>query len=592
MSSTALLKKITGSVILSLLLLTALAQQPTDTAALRKKLNIIHADRISFKKIDSLTQFQILAGNVEVQQENTLFYCDSASINTVANILQAYNHVHINDNDSLHIYSDYLQYMGKDKKAFLTGNVRLTDGKGTLTTPRLDYDLGTHIANYSQGGKVVNGKTVLTSTEGVYYEDTRDVYFKKNVVLVDTSYTIKTDTLLYNTYTSVATFIVPTEIVSDSGRRKINTSDGYYDTKNKRAYFGKRPTIVDGSTTLIADQVANDDSTGFGEARGNVIYRDTAQNVTIFANHLNSNKNNGSFLATEKPVMIIKQEDDSIYIAADTLYSAKLSDIKKYRNVPDITNKGLNEKQIAPSTEETEDNSEQEETPVSKDSTRSVKKITDSAVATLPTKTDTIKTVTDTMHVNQNDSTDRFFEAYYHVRIFSDSLQAVGDSLFYSGKDSAFRLFKQPIVWARDSQISGDTIYLYTKNKKPQRMYVFENAMAINKVGSQYYNQVKGRTINGYFKDGNIDSMRTKGNAESIYFAQDDYNKFVGMNKANSDIIDMYFQDKKPERVVLRSNLTGTMYPMRQIKLEDMRLRGFKWLDDLRPKTKYDLFAD
>src|SRR6266511_4258606 len=68
--------------------------------------------------------------------------------------------------------------------------------------------------------------------------------------------------------------------------------------------------------------------------------------------------------------------------------------------------------------------------------------------------------------------TNRYFEAYNHVRIYSDSLQAVGDSLFYSGEDSVFRLFKEPIVWSRDSQITGDTIYLYTQNKKPKRMYV------------------------------------------------------------------------------------------------------------------------
>ena len=60
-------------------------------------------------------------------------------------------------------------------------------------------------------------------------------------------------------------------------------------------------------------------------------------------------------------------------------------------------------------------------------------------------------------------------------------MQAVGDSMFYSFRDSTFRLFKNPIVWAQENQIIGDTIYLYTENKKPKRFYVFENALAINK---------------------------------------------------------------------------------------------------------------
>jgi len=618
---------------------------PADTTA-TKQINIIHADKISYKKTDSLNEFQILVGNVAVLQEKTYFYCDSASLNTKANVLEAYRKVHINDNDSLHIYSDYLKYLGKEKKATLNGNVRLTDGKATLTTSHLDYDLNTHIGNYVDGGKVVNGKTVLTSKEGFYYEDTRDVYFKKNVVLVDPEYTIKTDTLLYNTYTGIATFIVPTVITSDSGRKVVKTKDGYYDTKTKRNYFGQRTEIQDHSIFLIADEMAND-SSGFGEARGNVIYRDTAQKVTIMSNHMNSNRNNGSFLATEKPIMIIEQDEgDSLFIAADTMYSARLSDLKKYRKVPVIiesqqkqksdtaipaTKKELEEiKNEPPHRNDSafaqknnltdirnrialnkgrlpiKDSLIKKESDTAKNNNPiadTIKPAIDSAVATVDSlkvnnaliKKDSLlqsTTLTDTTFENNNDSTNRFFEAYYHVRIYSDSMQAVGDSLFYSGEDSAFRLFKQPIVWSRESQVTGDTIYLFTQNKKPSRIYVFENALTVNKVGPAYYNQVKGRTINGYFKNGNIDFMRAKGNSESIYYAQDEDNKFVGVNQATSDIIDMYFQEKKPQKVVFRSNLKGTTYPMRQVNHEELKLRGFKWLEELRPKSKYDLFAD
>jgi lipopolysaccharide export system protein LptA len=575
------------------------AQHPnqTDTAG-RKQIIIIHSDKIGFKQTDSLNKFQLLVGNVAVQQEKTKFYCDSAALNTTTNVMEAFGHVHINDNDSLQIYSDYLKYFGHEKKAMLTGNVKLTDGKGVLTTNQLDYDLNTKIGIYSNGGKVVNGETVLTSGEGYYYEQTRDVHFKKNVVLIDPQYTIKTDTLLYNTYTEVSTFIVPTEITSDSGRNKINTINGYYDTKNKRAYFGQRPKIWNGGTYIEADEVANDDSTGYGEAKGNVIYRDTVQKVTILANHMNTNRKENSFLATEKPLMIIQQEeDDSLFIAADTLYSARISDLRKTRNVPDVVQTVSNKTSVSEDSVQTVEDSVEEET--NNDSTLirvdSIKARTAPILAlkdtTLSTK-DSTHALRDTTQSKGADSTDRFFEAYYHVRIYSDSLQAVGDSLFYSAEDSVFRLFNQPVVWTRESQVTGDTIYLYTQNKKPKRMYVFENALTINKVGSMYYNQVKGRTMNAYFENGNIVYSRTKGNSESIYYAQDDENKFIGVNKATADIIDMYFEDKKPQRVVFRSNLVGTSYPMRQVNHEELRLRGFQWLEDIRPKSKDDLFTE
>jgi lipopolysaccharide export system protein LptA len=573
------------------------AQQPapTDTAG-RKQIIILHADRIGYKELDSVNKFQLLTGNVAVQQEKTLFYCDSAALNTTTNILESFGHVHINDNDSLQIYSDYLKYLGREKKATLTNNVRLTDGKAVLTTNQLDYDLNSKIGIYTNGGKVVNGQTVLTSTEGYYYENTRDVYFKKKVVLVDPQYTITTDTLLYNTYSQVATFTVPTEITSDSGKNRITTSSGTYDTKNKKSYFGQRPKIWQGSTYIEGDVVANDDSTGYGEARGNVIYKDTAQQVTIVANHMNTNRNDNSFLATEKPVMIIKQDEDSLFIAADTLYSARLSDLRKYRNVPVIVETVSDKISAAKDSAQMLADSVANET--SADSTLirvdSIKQKAKQLLAIKDTVLGTKNIVTpkDTTRSKGQDSTDRFFEAYYHVRIYSDSLQAMGDSLFYSGEDSVFRLFKDPVVWSRESQITGDTIYLYTQNKKPKRMYVFENALTIDKVGSTYFNQVKGRTINGYFENGEINFMRAKGNSESVYYAQDEENKFIGVNRATADIIDMYFEDKKPQRVVFRSNLVGTSYPMRQVNHDEMRLKGFKWLDELRPKSRYDLFTE
>lgn len=509
-----------------------------DTSASSKTLHIITAERLNTGKKDS-AELLSAAGHVIAQHGNTLFYCDSVIQDVTHNMLEAFGHVHINDNDSVHTYSDYLKYLGKDKQAYLKKNVKLTDGKGVLTTDDLSYNLNTKIGIYTNGGKLVNNKSVLTSKDGYYYGQTRDVHFKKNVVLVDPEYTIKTDTLYYNTYTNIATFTVPTEIVGKNQR--ILTSDGYYDMQKKKSYFGKRSQLTSDSTTLVADDIMNEDSTGYGEAQGNVFIRDLKNGFTLIANNVKSNRKENSFLATQQPVLIMKQDKDSIFIAADTFYSARLTALRKYRNVPPVP---------------------------------------DSVVVPVDIKNP------------QDSSRDRFIEGYYHVRIYSDSLQAVGDSLFYSAEDSVFRLFKNPVVWAQENQITGDTIYLYTLNKKPKRMYVFENALLLNKVGKDiYYNQVKGRTINGYFKDGNINYMRAKGNAENVYYAVDDDNKYVGVNKSKSDAIDLFFVNKKPERVKLINGVEGTMYPMGQVDHDEIKLRGFKWLDDRRPKSRYDLFG-
>jgi len=507
-----------------------------------KRLDIIDAKRYNFQKKTGVGDFISLAGNVKIKQENTLFYCDSAVLNQSENTVEAFGNIHINDADSVHTYSQYLKYLGKEKIAYLKKNVKLTDGQAVLTTDELEYNTFTKIGTYLKGGKVVNHTTVLNSVEGYYYGETRDMYFKKKVYLNDPQYKVTTDTLLYNTYTEIARFTVPTKIVS--GKRIIKTSEGYYDKKNNKAVFGKRPVVDDKDYTLVADDMAFDQATGFGEAQGNVVYKskDTANAYAILANNVKSNQNTGGVLATQKPLMIIRQKSDSIYVTADTLYSGKLTELAKYRTVPDVS-------------------------------------FSDSA---MPPKA-----------LNAADSnSNRFFEAYFNVKIFSDSLQAVGDSMFYSFRDSTFRLFKNPIVWAQENQIIGDTIYLYTENQKPKKFYVFENALAINKVEKDLYNQVKGNSMTGWFRNGTIDTYRAKGSAENIYYTADEAGGFIGVNRSTSDVIDVSFQERKPYKVVFRNNLQGTLSPIRQVNNTEMKVRGFKWFDDKRPKTKFDLFGN
>jgi lipopolysaccharide export system protein LptA len=493
--------------------------------------------KLEFRKLNDSTQLQILAGNVRLKQNTSYFYCDSCVINSNTKTFEAWGNVHINDADTANIYASHLRYFINKKLAFLDGGVRLTDGKGTLTTPDLEYDMTTDIGIYKHGGKVVNKKTVLTSREGYYYAGLRDVYFKQNVELKDPGYFIKTDSLLYNTESQTARFIAYT-LIKDSRGRTIETKEGYYNMQTGKAEFGGRPVIKDGKLTVTANSIATDDSTGISHAKGNVIIIDSVQNTTIIAGEVFNDSKKDRILATRKPLMIVKQDNDSIYITADTLFSARLTDLYGQKD--------------------------------------SVLK-------------DTVKG-TKVMNVKNKDSTNRYFEAYRHVRIFSDSLQAVSDSMFYSFKDSTFRLYQDPVLWAKESQITGDTILLFTKNKKADRMKVFENSFLVNRLDPEIYNQIKATRMDAYFKEGNIDSVRANGFAECIYFLQDEDSAYTGINDSKSDIMDIYFNNQELQKVVFRSSVTGTIWPIKQKDPKEMRLENFRWLDDRRPKTKYELF--
>jgi lipopolysaccharide export system protein LptA len=352
--------------------------------------------------------------------------------------------------------------------------------------------------------------------------------------------------MIYNTESQLARFIAET-YMKDSSGRTIQTREGYYDLKGGKAHFTQRTRIQDKSMVIIGNEIMNDDVAGIVQIRGNGVLIDTAQGVNILANEIFANKKTGAYLATNKPLMIIKQEKDSIYVAADTLFSAKLTDLYK---TPDTTTKKV---------------------PAAKGKGKPAPKQVSNPV-------------------RNNDSTNRYFEAFRNVRIFSDSLQAVSDSLFYSFKDSTFKLYQNPIVWSNKSQIIGDTIHMYTKNKKADRLQVFENSFLIRENEPGVYHQVKSTRMDGFFKDGAIDSVNARGSAESIYFIQDNDSAYTGINQTSSDALDVYFRQQDLERVVLRSAVKGTLFPMSQKQPSEARLSGFNWLESRRPKTKYELF--
>jgi lipopolysaccharide export system protein LptA len=504
-----------------------------------RRIEILRGRDIRQKTINDSTVLQTLAGDAMVKQGNTLLSGDSIVLNQRTNIAEVFGNVHVNDADSVHTYASYLRYVGRERIAYLKRNVKLTDGKGTLLTDDLVYNLATGIATYSGGGKVINGKTVLTSSDAVYYSDTKDVYFKKYVHLVDPKYDIVADSLLYNTQLKEAHFIAPTRIKTPEGKL-VNTRNGIYNLETGESSFYERTSFSDSTHFVIADRIFNDDKKGISVLEGTAKVVDSVSKVIVLGNKIERNSKENSFLATQKPIMIFYKGKDSTYLTGDTLFSG----LRKN----DISNKSSF------------------------------------------TKVDTIKNQRLITEKPKDDSV-RYFLAYQHVKIYNDSAQAVSDSLYYSTEDSVFRLFKQPVFWNGKSQVSGDTMYLFTANQKPKRLYVFNNSIIINQANPALYNQAGGRTLNAYFVDGEIDYSRIKGSpAETVFYPQDEDSSYIGMNRSSGDAVDVFFVKKAVNKIKFINNVNGTLYPLSQIPADKKYLKNFKWQDKRRPKNKLELF--
>ncbi len=515
---------------------TGFAQPGQDTV---RKITILKGRDIRQITLNDSTVLQTLAGDAMVSQGNTTLSGDSIVLNQRTGVAEVFGSVHINDADSVNTYANYLRYISKERIAYLKKNVKLTDGKGTLLTDDLVYNVGTGIATYQGGGKVLNGKTTLTSADAVYYSDTKDVYFKKYVHLTDPKYDIVADSLLYNTQLKEAHFIAPTRIKTPDGKI-VNTTNGIYNLNTGESNFFDRTSFSDSGHYVIANKIFNDDKKGISILEGNAKVVDSLNKVIVIGNRIERNSRENSFLATQKPVMIFYNKKDSTYLTADTLFSG----LRKF----------------------------------------------DSSAKQRFSRVDTMQNKQVFSAIPAND-TIRYFIGFSHVKIYNDSAQAVSDSLYYSTEDSVFRLFKEPVLWNGKSQIAGDTMYLFTEKQNPKRLYVFNNSIVINQANPAMYNQAAGRTLNAYFVNGEIDYTRIKGSpAETVFYPQDEDSAYIGMNRCSGDVADVYFIKKEVNKIKFINDVDGILYPLRQIPADKKYLKNFKWQDKRRPKNKLDLF--
>lgn len=283
-------------------------------------INLINADELEYSQSGGVKQRK-LTGNVQMQQNDVTLFCDQANQFMDQNTIDATGNVHIRQSDTINIYGNTLHYDGNSKIANLKGNVKLTDGHIILTTEQLDYDVNTRIANYQNGGKMINDSAVLTSKHGYYLANSSDIYFKKDVKLVHPDYDLTTDTLRFNTQSKVAYFVSPTYIHSDSF--DVYCEGGYYNTQSDIAQFEKNAVLKKPPQSLKADTIYFERLTGFGVARSHIRWADTLSKIFLQGNYAQYHENSDRLLATKNALLITVIDNDSLFLAADTLYSFK-----------------------------------------------------------------------------------------------------------------------------------------------------------------------------------------------------------------------------------------------------------------------------
>ena len=296
------------------------AMQPAKKRTPRKKTEdkrvyLVHSDNLHYDQYQN-GDAQVLDGNVHFRHNGADLYCDSAHFYETSNSFEAFGHVKMVQGDTLRLTSDYAYYDGTDQLAQARYNVVLKHRKSTLYTDSLDYDRMYNFGNFFEGGKLVDGSSVLTSDWGEYHTDTKMAIFYYDVRLKDKNMYLTTDSLYYDTQTSRAHIVGPSNITS--GNSHIYSEDGYYNTKTEQSELFGRSVIRDGSKTLIGDSVYHNAHDGTNYAFMNVIYNDTLNKNMLMGDYCEYNDSTGYAMSTKKAVAIDYSQKDSLYMHADT----------------------------------------------------------------------------------------------------------------------------------------------------------------------------------------------------------------------------------------------------------------------------------
>lgn len=450
-----------------------------------------------------------LKGNVVFTHEGARMYCDSAYFYPKTNSLDAFNNIHVNQADSVHLYGELMHYDGNTRLARIRRDVRLEGSNTTLSTTEIDFDLGGNVGYYVNHADILSGENKMKSRTGYYYVSDESYLFRDSVIIENPDYTIYSDTVRYETNSSIARFLGPTEIISDTGY--IYCESGWYNTRTNISMLRENALVRSESSTMTADSIYYERDSGYGEAYSSIRMVDTSQNIVLLGNHAYFNQKDDYALLTDSALFIYITDTDSIFAHADTL-----------------------------------------------------------------------KAVTD-----ENDN--RHLYAYYGARFFKSDLQGKCDSLFYSTADSVIRLYRDPVLWSGENQLTADYIEVRTRNKQVNELYLDSIALIVNREDSSRFNQIKGKTMTGYFRDNDLYRLDVNGNGQTVYYARDN-EEYIGVNIAESSDLTIIFTDDKVDEIRFLVKPTAILYPLEQAPQEELVLDDFAWHESQRPLDKNDIF--
>ena len=554
-------------------------------------------------------------------------------------------------NPDFTLRSDTLKFNARTKIVTFLAPTIIVEDTARIYTEAGYYDINKKFAVFSKNPQYVKNDQRAWADKMTYDGNKDEVTLIGNAHFEDSTSIATAEVIRHNERTGITT-LEGNGFFKDE-QRTFTGDTIVYDSKNETYSTRGRSHIVDGEQILDADRVEYIKEREVGIATGNVIFKDTLEKMTVICEYAEHSKKRDYLKAhggrdslgnPARPLMIKEVDGDSLFISADTLISyvpqpkADTSDVA----ITDLPKEDAEE--ILPSDTLAVDGTGlvgfDPERLLKNDSLaldsvefaetqRPLGTIPESVEKELENQGGEIKAIitfdsppdSAVVHADEIDTPlldllgdpempdaelsapvkasksadqkqpaeERIILAYHDVRIYKSDLQALCDSLSYNSLDSMFRLFKNPIIWSDTSQFTANHVRIQMADDAIDRIYMEENSFIVNTPDEMFFNQIKGRNSTAFFDSSELRTVRVVGNAESVYYALDDDDAYIGVNKTLCSEMKIIFGNNEVEGIVFYDKPSANLYPMKEADHDGLEMDGFSWQVDRRPNTVEDL---
>ncbi len=187
----------------------------------------------------------------------------------------------------------------------------------------------------------------------------------------------------------------------------------------------------------------------------------------------------------------------------------------------------------------------------------------------------------------------RLIKVFHEVAFFRDDMQGRCDSLIMSDSDSSIHMYHEPILWSEANQITGEYIQLLRSKSKIERMFIKDDAFICSEAEEGKYNQIKGKNMEAFFEKNKLRKVMVFENPKTLYYVEESDSSYMGLNSATSENkLAIYLDSNKVEQLVFYDKPGGLTSPMDDVNESNSKLKGFIWLNAIRPKRRADIFLD